>query len=289
MRKLLFSLRRRLYGSGSHAPHHKKLRGAASHTGRKLRVEKLEDRCFLSASVGGNVCVWDGGSLVDNNWTTPENWVGDVAPAPGDFLKFAGNARTTPSTTSSRAPCSSLIEFAASSFTLSGNAIALDRGVTVDAGVSGSVIALKGIEWNDTVPHVFNVAKGESLLVSSDISGTGNLVKNGLFVDDGYGTLTLSGNNTFSGWTRICRGELVLGSENALAGSTLDYCNLGRHAELWHPDGGHAGRAAGRPEPGSDRGKRPGRRDGGREWGLDYLHRHPERRGHSAQRSTGPL
>ena len=41
-----------------------------------------------------NIYTWDGGSTVDNHWSTPENWVGDVAPLPGDNLIFpAGAAR----------------------------------------------------------------------------------------------------------------------------------------------------------------------------------------------------
>ena len=37
---------------------------------------------------------WDGGSTVDSNWSTPENWVGDIAPIAGDSLVFpAGAAR----------------------------------------------------------------------------------------------------------------------------------------------------------------------------------------------------
>ncbi|MDX1948077.1 MAG: autotransporter-associated beta strand repeat-containing protein, partial [Pirellulaceae bacterium] len=32
--------------------------------------------------------IWDGGSLIDDLWTTPENWVGDVAPFAGDNLLF---------------------------------------------------------------------------------------------------------------------------------------------------------------------------------------------------------
>jgi hypothetical protein len=37
---------------------------------------------------------WDGGSTVDSNWTTPENWSGDIAPQAGDNLVFpAGAAR----------------------------------------------------------------------------------------------------------------------------------------------------------------------------------------------------
>ena len=36
--------------------------------------------------------VWDGGSLFDSNWTTPANWVGDVAPVAGDALEFPESA-----------------------------------------------------------------------------------------------------------------------------------------------------------------------------------------------------
>ncbi|QDU29791.1 Hemolysin, chromosomal [Anatilimnocola aggregata] len=32
--------------------------------------------------------IWDGGSLIDDLWTTPENWVGDVTPFAGDNLLF---------------------------------------------------------------------------------------------------------------------------------------------------------------------------------------------------------
>ena len=35
---------------------------------------------------------WDGGSTVNNLWTTKENWLGDVAPVPGDNLVFPAGA-----------------------------------------------------------------------------------------------------------------------------------------------------------------------------------------------------
>ncbi len=35
---------------------------------------------------------WNGGSLVNNLWTAPENWVGDVAPSAGDNLIFPAGA-----------------------------------------------------------------------------------------------------------------------------------------------------------------------------------------------------
>ncbi len=39
-----------------------------------------------------NIYTWDGGSTVDNHWSTPENWVGDLAPQPGDHLVFPSGA-----------------------------------------------------------------------------------------------------------------------------------------------------------------------------------------------------
>src|SRR5262245_38324114 len=47
------------------------------------RLEALEDRLAPATRV------WDGGSLLNSNWSTAANWVGDVAPTPGvDDLEF---------------------------------------------------------------------------------------------------------------------------------------------------------------------------------------------------------
>jgi len=39
--------------------------------------------------------IWDGGSTLDSNWMTPENWVGDETPGArfplGPFLPYDGN------------------------------------------------------------------------------------------------------------------------------------------------------------------------------------------------------
>ncbi|MEO5914508.1 MAG: autotransporter-associated beta strand repeat-containing protein [Luteolibacter sp.] len=53
------------------------------------------------------------------------------------------------------------------------------------------------------------------------ISGTGNLEQ------AGSGTLSLTGDNTFSGTTNIISGNLVLGSGSALQNSTLNYTSAG--------------------------------------------------------------
>ena len=48
-----------------------------------LRLDRLE------TSLAPAVASWDGGGA-DNHWTTAANWVGDVAPQPGDDLVFPG-------------------------------------------------------------------------------------------------------------------------------------------------------------------------------------------------------
>src|SRR5215471_13358268 len=55
----------------------------------RLCLESLEDRLAPAT------LTWDGGGANDN-WTTAANWVGDVAPNPGDDLVFAGTVRLTP-------------------------------------------------------------------------------------------------------------------------------------------------------------------------------------------------
>lgn len=45
-------------------------------------VEHLEERILLAAHV------WDGGSILNDKWTTAKNWVNDIAPVAGDELVF---------------------------------------------------------------------------------------------------------------------------------------------------------------------------------------------------------
>ena len=63
-----------------------------------LRLDRLETRLAPA------VATWDGGGP-DNNWTTAANWVGDVAPQPGDDLVFPqGAARLTSKALTRSAP-----------------------------------------------------------------------------------------------------------------------------------------------------------------------------------------
>jgi hypothetical protein len=53
---------------------------------------QLDISTFQNVTVITPTHTWDGGSLVNNLWSTPENWVGDVAPSAGDNLIFPAGA-----------------------------------------------------------------------------------------------------------------------------------------------------------------------------------------------------
>ncbi len=53
---------------------------------------QLDVSSFQNVSIYTPTHTWDGGSLVNNLWTTKENWVDNIAPDPGDNLIFPAGA-----------------------------------------------------------------------------------------------------------------------------------------------------------------------------------------------------
>ncbi len=188
-------------GFGNHKRRRKKdCCSAKCGKGRSFKIEPLEERALLS------VCTWDGGGS-DNNWSTAANWANDVAPIANDSLVFSGSTRTATTNDYTSGTSFDSIEFAADDFSLAGNAVMLTGDVTVETGVSGSTISLAATLSGSVT---FQIATGETLIVSSILSGSGNLTKTG------DGTLILSGSNTYTSATTISAGTLQLGVNNAL-------------------------------------------------------------------------
>ncbi len=144
----------------------------------------------------GSTRTWSGLGA-DNNWSTPGNWVGGVAPVAGDNLIFTGSTRLSPNNDFTAGTGWGTITISASGFTLGGNSIGT-AAISVTTFTSG----------NSTI----------SLVMGGLTSVTMNA--NG-------GTLILSGANTFTGGMTIKSGT-VQGQTNGNAlGATTSSITIG--------------------------------------------------------------
>lgn len=141
---------------------------------------------------------WTGGGG-DNNWKTGANW-GGTAPGASQNLIFSGTTRLTPYNDNTAGWNVAGIRFHADAgaFTLSGNSIALSGGVTNNS------TSTQTLDLNMTTGGhlIFDAAAGD-MVSTKGIGGTHSIRKEGL------GTLTLKGNNTWSGGVFHLGGKLV--------------------------------------------------------------------------------
>ncbi|MBN2215812.1 MAG: hypothetical protein JW719_00410, partial [Pirellulales bacterium] len=146
---------------------------------------------LLTALVApGAVVVWDGGSLVDDYFTTAENWVGDVAPASTDDLQFDGDVRTNPVSDDVFPTYNSLaFNATASAFTVdSFDPITLTA--TADTIVNNSAVL-------QTISAPVAFAAGAEIRATAGNLAFGNVTLAGAtrFYGDGF-TTTINGNLT---------------------------------------------------------------------------------------------
>jgi len=179
---------------------------------------------------------WDGGSAVNSNWTTKENWEGDVAPLAGDSLEFpAGAARLN---TVNDFPPSTLfnsVTLLGAGYSLTGNGVSLMGGVneTVTSGPDNQI----------TVPVTLNASQsfvtagpgGHRLSFGSislgdktlTLDGTGPcniqgpIVGSGSIRRRGTGQSALTNNNTYTGPTTVESGTLVINGTQPNSAVTL--------------------------------------------------------------------
>src|SRR5688500_8973786 len=166
------------------------------------RTEALEQRTLFATFH------WDGGSAVDSNWATPQNWAGDVAPAQNDHLVFPGGAARTTNTNNYPAGTRfQSITFSGAGYSVDGNRIDLQLGLTashptgvttfnvplrivgpgpVAASFAGTTLTVGGAVENLSP---LNAGGSGTVRITGVVSGNG-------IVKGGPGTLSLSGNNT---------------------------------------------------------------------------------------------
>src|SRR5262245_3065901 len=101
------------------------------------RLEALEERLAPAT------CIWDGGSLVNSNWSTAANWVGDVAPVPGlDNLEFPAAAARKANTNDFVGAAFLGLAFTGSGYTLGGNTMTLGGDATAGPGTLNNFLSL---------------------------------------------------------------------------------------------------------------------------------------------------
>jgi hypothetical protein len=186
-----------------------------------LRLDRLEARLAPA------VATWDGGGA-DNHWTTAANWVGDIAPQPGDDLVFPVLTNSVPLLSVNDFPDGTAfhsIHVGATFYPLlSGNRIGLAAGLSVEAGGFANVglplTLTAGQTFSDggqvpgPTPVSYNVSgpldlNGHTLtidgqgfkLISGPITGTGSL-------DFAGGSTALTGVSTFAGPTTVSLAQL---------------------------------------------------------------------------------
>lgn len=169
---------------------------------------------------------------MDNNWTTARNWVGNTLPNAGDDLLFTSGARH-PQNENDFAPGTTFnsVELrggGGGGYNISGNLIFLNAGIRVENNSgrtinhtinnalllnsnqtftvinSGGTFTLTGPADLNGKTLTCDVSAASETLVSGVLSSAGSLVKTGT------GPLILTGNNNYTGSTRLEGGTLQI-------------------------------------------------------------------------------
>jgi autotransporter-associated beta strand protein len=177
-----------------------------------------------SFGVSGVPCpktvTWDGSA--DTNWTTPANWVGDVAPSVGDNLVFPDNAARKTNNNNFATGTFGSLTFTGAGYVIGGNPITLSYGLTSNISSGGGPFFTPNITLrrpqaflnNGTIDPVLTGQlnlNGFALTVDGvgNINLSGNVIGAGGITKNGGGTLLLLGPaDTYAGVTQINNGLL---------------------------------------------------------------------------------
>jgi autotransporter-associated beta strand protein len=140
----------------------------------------------------------------------------------------AANSTITLSQNASAAGSNISLTFAQTSGSLAGSTLDYDnQGGSINFGQS-TAITLGGLKGNQSLSLTNNNTTAVALTIGGNNQTTaygGVLSGNGSLVKAGSGTLTLSGNNTYTGGTNLNAGTLVIGNTSAAGTGTITQAN----------------------------------------------------------------
>jgi len=190
---------------------------------------------------------WTGGGGADNNWMTPANWQGGIAPVPGDNLIFQGVSNAGNSTNHNNFPAGTVfgeitISTAANQdFALGGNTVVLTNGIAESAGGLG-IMALAGSVYFDVTLGANQAFTASHLLILNGVLDThgyrltlndsGTIRFNGAITNTStalpYSTLVKTNNGTasISSATQYTYGEAQVAGGALVLNGDLDYVEL---------------------------------------------------------------
>jgi autotransporter-associated beta strand protein/T5SS/PEP-CTERM-associated repeat protein len=160
--------------------------------------------CNFTVTVSVSSNIWSGAGA-DNNWTTPQNWVGNVTPTVGGDLFFpAGALRFSNTNTFPAGTVFNSITFSGTNYVINGNALVINAGITNNAPAfpANHITCPINLASNQSIACATNT----TLLLDGAVSGAAGLVK----VGPGFLTMTGPANNTYSGTTVVNDGTLLL-------------------------------------------------------------------------------
>jgi autotransporter-associated beta strand protein len=188
---------------------------------------------------------WDGDGA-NKNWTTATNWVGDIAPVPGDDLVFPpGAAQLFNNNNYPAGTMFNTVTFSGDGYICEGSNVVLTAGLR--AGHSSGVIQVWFPIQLSASQTFTNSSGGELYFVfqSIDLNGhdltfgvgvsgvqTDCIIGTGAVIKTGAGSLILSGTSTYTGATEVRQGTVLVtsggslgatnGSTTVFAGATLN-------------------------------------------------------------------
>jgi fibronectin-binding autotransporter adhesin len=174
---------------------------------------------LISATIGlspkearaGNT--WDGGSPLNGNWSTAQNWDADTLPDFSTPITFAGNANLLSTNDLTAISVGGIIfDALADAFTLRGSPITLTGNIANNALTNQTI----NLEMTIDVDRTIDVA-GTSLTIGPGGTSTGVISGAGGITKTGLGTLTLGAVNTYTGNTTLDGGTVIYTADNTVS------------------------------------------------------------------------